>query len=391
MFSSIFIGMSGLQAYSDGLQKVSNNVSNLNSLGFKTSTVTFSNLQATRDTGGITLSDGGSGNGAGVGLADQTLDLKAGELKTTSNDLDLAVNGTGFLMLMRGSEIRYTRTGSFEVGKDGYIVLSGTEWKLATLDDNGRAVAATIDPSRTNAPVATTKVVFADNLSSSATSDTISDVAIYDANGVKHVWQLVFSRVDGSSDWAITVTDDKAATIGTQTLTFANGAPTADTSKLTFTDTANNLSVDFDFSSNVTSFSAGTLSTLRAASTDGHAVGSVTTVAVNEKGELELTYSNNEKKQLGAVALATFRDTGVLTQESAGMFSARAGAEVALLPSDDARVGLVMSRRLEASNVDLSKEFSDLILIQRGYQASSQIISVANDMIQQLFGIRGQG
>lgn len=62
-----------------------------------------------------------------------------------------------------------------------------------------------------------------------------------------------------------------------------------------------------------------------------------------------------------------------------------------MLASDDTRVGTVVSRRLEASNVDLSKEFGDLILIQRGYQASSQIVSTANDMIQQLFGIRGQG
>ena len=62
-----------------------------------------------------------------------------------------------------------------------------------------------------------------------------------------------------------------------------------------------------------------------------------------------------------------------------------------MLTSEDARAGTVLSRRLETSNVDLSKEFGDLILIQRGFQASSQIISVANDMIQQLFGIRGQG
>ncbi|MBN8501784.1 MAG: hypothetical protein J0M19_11595, partial [Sphingomonadales bacterium] len=67
------------------------------------------------------------------------------------------------------------------------------------------------------------------------------------------------------------------------------------------------------------------------------------------------------------------------------------GADVQVLASEDPRVGQVLSRRLEASNVDLSREFGDLILIQRGYQASSQIISASNDMIQQLFGIRGQG
>lgn len=391
MFGAIYIGLSGLQAYSDGLQKVSNNVANLNSLGFKTSDVTFSNIASSRDTGGISLENGSGDNGGGVGLASSNLDLKAGQLQQTSNDLDLAVDGTGFLVLLKGNEVRYTRTGSFAVDKNGYIVLSGTDWRLATLDNAGRAVAISIDTSRTSAPVATTKVAFADNLSSTATSYSLSDVSVYDDSGTQHKWQLAFSRAEGSSDWTITVTDDTGKTIGSQTLSFESGAPTADTSQLTFTDSDNNLSVLFDFSSNVTSFSSGTVSSLRTASVDGHAVGTVTTVAVNSDGELELAYSNDEKKQLGAVALASFRDSADLTQESAGLFSTTRGADVQLLSSADSRVGQVLSDRLEASNVDLSKEFSDLILIQRGYQASSQIISVSNDMIQQLFGIRGQG
>lgn len=391
MLGAIYIGLSGLQAYSEGLQKVSNNVSNLNSQGFKTSTITFSNLQGRTDTGGISLQNGSLGTGGGVGLARTTLDFKAGELRQTDKDLDIAINGTGLLVLQRGIEVRYARTGSFEVDKDGFIVMSGSDWRLATLDSAGRAVALSVDPSRTNPPLATTKIVFSDNLSSTATTYGVSDLPIYDASGTKHVWQVAFSRADTSSDWLVKVTDDKAKVIGEQTLKFSSSAPTAETSKLTYTDTDSGLSVLFDFSSGVTSFSGGTLSTLRAASTDGHAVGSVTTIAVNGKGELELTYSNNEKKQLGAVAVASFRDPTSLTQESAGLFKAADGADVALLASDDTRVGTVVSRRLEASNVDLSKEFGDLILIQRGYQASSQIVSTANDMIQQLFGIRGQG
>lgn len=167
--------------------------------------------------------------------------------------------------------------------------------------------------------------------------------------------------------------------------------PTAATAKLTFEDAANGLSVEFDFSKNVTSFSSGTVSSLRAAGVDGRGVGTVTSIAVNERGVLELSYSNGQKTELGAVALASFRNPLALTQEAAGLFSADAAGEVALLASDDPRVGTVLSRRIEASNVDLSREFGDLILVQRGYQASSQVVSVANDMLQQLFNIRGQG
>ncbi|HYF22971.1 MAG TPA: flagellar basal body rod C-terminal domain-containing protein, partial [Caulobacteraceae bacterium] len=67
------------------------------------------------------------------------------------------------------------------------------------------------------------------------------------------------------------------------------------------------------------------------------------------------------------------------------------GAQHRLLASAQDGVGKLVSKQVEASNVDLSQEFGDLILIQRGFQASSQVVSVSNDMIQQLFGIRGQG
>lgn len=391
MFGAIYVGLSGLKAYSDGIQRVSNNVSNLNSQGFKASSVTFSNVQAARDFGGASLRNGSLGAGGGVDLAGAALEFKAGELRQTENDLDLAIDGTGLLVLLRGSDVRYARTGSFEVDKDGFVVLSGTEWRLGVLDSTGRAVPISIDASRTNPPVATTKVAFADNLSSTATTYTVNNLSVYDTSGTKHVWTATFTRTESTSNWTVKVVDDKGVTIGEQTLSFVAGAPSTETAKLTFADSANGLSVLFDFSANVTSFSAGTVSTLRAASTDGHAVGSVTTIAVNEKGELELRYSNDEKKQLGAVAIAAFRDLQLLTQETAGLFSVQPEADVQLLPSDDPRVGKVLSRRLEASNVDLSREFGELILIQRGYQASSQIISVSNDMIQQLFGIRGQG
>jgi flagellar hook protein FlgE len=391
MLGSIYTGLSGLQAYSRGLQQVSNNVANLNSQGFRSSVVTFTNLQSSRDSGGISYNSGSGSAGSGVGVGQQMLNFTPGELRQTTRDLDLSVDGSGFLVLMRGSEVSYARTGSFEVDESGYIALQGTDWRLATLDASGRPVTLSIDNARTNPPEKTTRIAFADNLSSTATTYSISNVKVYDATGVEHVWQLAFSREETSSDWKLKVTDEKNRVIGEKTLSFASGAPTAATSKLVFADADNGLSVEFDFSTNVSSYSSGTVSSLRAASVDGNGTGTLTSVAVNENGELELGYSNDEKTSFGAVALASFRDPQALRQEGGGLFTSDGSTEVQLLSSTDPRVGSVVSRRLEASNVDLSQEFGELILIQRGFQASSQIVSVANDMIQQLFGIRGQG
>ena len=388
MFGSIYIGMSGLNAYSRGLQQVSNNVSNLNSQGFKSSTVTFRDLFGPGGNSQAIGNESGTGHGVMNGVTQ--IDLKQGELRQTDRDLDLAVDGEGFLTLLRGDEVAYTRTGSFEVDKDGYVILSGSEYRLGVQGEDGLPHAVTIDPSRTSAPKATTKIELADNLLSSATTYSLGNIKVVDPTGATHVWTLKFDRDETiPGQWTVTVTDDKSNPIPPQTIKFIGGNIDPTTQVLTFTEPTSSANITVDLS-DVTSFS-GAVSTIRAASVDGYTPGTLVSVTVNETGQIELAYSNEQKVQLGAVALATFENPQALLQKSGGLFLDQGDARRTLLTSDDPRAGNVLSRRIEASNVDLSREFGDLILIQRGFQASSQIVSVTNDMIQQLFGIRGQG
>ncbi|WP_066823672.1 flagellar hook-basal body complex protein [Sphingomonas mali] len=400
MFGSIYIGLSGLAAYSRGLQQISNNVANLNSQGFKGSTVSFENIL-----GANSRSNNGYGGATGNGVqnAPGRLNFAAGELRQTDRDLDLAIQGGGLLMLMRGNDVMYTRTGSFDIDKSGYIVLSGTDWRLATLDASGRPQTLSVDVSRTNPPKATTSVPFTGFIATDATTPpTVGNITIFDKNGGKHVWTVTATKDTSATatpgTWNITVNDTNGplkdgtganAQPQTKQLKFIGAIADPSASKLDFTDPGSGTVVTLDFSG-AQSF-AGASSTLSAGSVDGYGVGTFAALAVNDSGQLEVSYSNGQKQQLGAVAIADFRDTSDLTQESSGMFSARETAMRDILPSGDVRVGKVQSRRLEASNVDLTLEFSDLILVQRGFQASSQIISATNDMIQQLFGIRGQG
>ncbi len=392
MFGAIYVGLSGLNAYQRGLQQVSDNVTNLNTTGFKGSTVSFRNMIGNEQAGSASLTGGGRGSGQGVALGDILRDFKTGELRQSDRDLDLAIDGNGFFVLLEGDKSLYARTGSFGIDKDGFIVLNGTTARLATLDGAKRPVALSIDTLRTSAPKASTTVRFSDNISSSATSYSVSDITVYDAAGGRHVWTAAFTKTAATdTSWTVTVTDDKGVTIGTRTLTFTNGIVDAATNKLDFTDSATALTVTFDFSQGVSSFSSGNTSTLRSASVDGYTVGSITGVTVNAKGEIEIAYSNSQKAQLGAVALADFRDLQSLEVRSGGLFAEVGDGGRTLSKVDDPGAAKIQSKRLEASNIDLSRQFGDLILIQRGFQASSQIVSVANDMIQQLFGIRGQG
>ncbi len=304
----------------------------------------------------------------------------------------LAIDGNGFFVLQDGDQYYYARTGSFAVNDEGFITLSGTNYRLAVLDANGLPVSLNIDSARTSPPVATDRIKFADNLSMTATSYTIPNVKVYNARGTESVWTIAFSRAETVSDvWTVKVTDAKNRDIGSKTLKFVGSIIDPTTSSLLFEDSANGLSVTFDFSANVVSYSSGSVSTLRAADINGNAAGTIARLAVNQDGKLEITYTNEEKNELGAVAIVDFRDPQRLEQRSNGLFVSDGYGQQQYLAATDTRVGTILSKRLEASNVDLSGQFGDLILIQRGFQASSQIISVSNDMIQQLFGIRGQG
>ena len=396
MLGAIFIGLSGMEAYSKGLQTISNNVANMNTLGYKGTAISFNDVFNGGNSG---LSFSGQGDrqqaGEGVRFGEPQTDFSQGTLQQTNGDLDLAIQGDGFLVLINGENTYYARTGQFAVDDKGFVSEQGTENHLAVLDANGQPVALNIDDKRTSAPVATTTVTFADNLSSTATDDTVTNIKVFDSVGGTHIWQAKFvADTANPGQWAVTVTDDAGATVGTSTLKFTGGAVDPTTEKLTFTTHpagAADLSVVLDFSSGVTSFSAGSTSTLRAASVDGNAMGSLTKVAVNADGKVELTYSNTKTVLAGSVAIADFRAPQQLQRVGNGLFQNRNNSQVQLLASNGPGVGTLVSKQLEGSNVDLAQEFGQLIIIQRGFQASSQVVSVSNDMIQELFGLRGHG
>jgi flagellar hook protein FlgE len=397
MLGAIYTGLSGLNAFSRGLQTISNNVTNLNTLGFKATTTRFRDVFSYGG-GGVAFFDGRSDAmlGNGVRFGEARIDFKQGDLRQSDGDLDLAVQGSGFLVLINNGKTYYARTGQFAVDKDGYISLQGdTDYRLGVLDGSGRAVALNIDAKRTSSSKATTTIKFADNLSNGATTATVADVAVYDSIGNKQTWQVKFAKSPtGENSWTATVTDQNGVEIGSGLLKFTGSAVDSTTQKITINQTRANadpLVVVLDFSSGVTSQGGGSTSTIRAASVDGNGVGALSTVTVNTEGKIVLTYTNSKTEIMGSVALADFRDPQQLRRISGGMFVSDGGGPTRVVGSEVEGMGRLLSKQLEASNTDLSEQFGELILIQRGFQASSQVVSATNDMIQQLFGIRGQG
>ncbi|WP_175735268.1 flagellar hook protein FlgE [Burkholderia ambifaria] len=397
MLESIYIGMSGLNAYSKGLQTISNNVANLNTAGFKTSTPQFADLYYGQQ---FAQNAPGSMNtlraGTGVEYGYASLNFTQGDLRSSSGQLDLAIQGNGFLTLLDGQTVRYARTGQFAVEDDGTIRDKATGLRLATLTASGGLAGLSVAGTQVNPPQATTVVHFSDNLSTGATSFSIPNIDVYDANGGKHTLKIDF-KPDSSimpGRWKVSVSDENSVTVQEDSLQFIGGivAPGRDKINVTLRPKhAEPFTVSLDFSSGVTSFSAGSTSTLRVASKNGYPTGMLSSLSVDQDGLLNLKYSNGQTNKLGAIALASFSNPRQLVQMGNGLFDATHAAGPDYRASNGPGVGTLRSGATEASNVDLSTEFGQLILIQRGFQASSQVISTANEMIMQLFQMRGQG
>lgn len=395
MLGAIYTSLSGMTAFTKGLQTISNNVANLNSNGFKAKTVSFEDL--TDGGRGGALRGGGSDDGGnGVRFGVPLTDFSQGDLQQTGNDLDLGIQGTGFLTVLNSDgQAFYTRTGSFAVDKEGYISDQNTGYRLALLGPSGLPTAVNLSNNQTSAPTATSRIAFTNNLSSSGTTATVSNITVFDDHGGQQTWTVTFNKSTApgaTNSWNVTVSDASGASVGTGALNFIGSTPDASTSTITVNTTpagAGPLSVALDFS-NVTSFSGGTASTISAQPGDGSGVGTLNSVTLGDDGQLVLTYSNAKTVKLGPVALADFQDPQNLKHLDGGLYVASGGQAARLTTSGSEGVGTIKGKSLESSNVDLSGEFGSLILIQRGFQACSQVLSVTNDMIQQLFSIRGQ-
>jgi flagellar hook protein FlgE len=320
--------------------------------------------------------------------------------------LDLAIQGSGYFVVQNDQGTFYTRTGSFAVDGNQNISVQGTSNRLMMLDSTGKLVVASVAGLQTNPAIATTQVSFENNLSSTATTASVSNIEVYDAAGNQETWTVTITPGAASSSssstaaatagsgtpWAVAVTDSNGNTVGGGTLNFISGVPDPAADQITINTTppgGQPISVNLDFS-NVTNFSSGTSSTISEQSADGRALGSLTGVSVDSSGVLQVAYSNNQTKALGSVAVADFRDEQTLENIGKGLYANPTNSEVRVVASGQDGAGTVESNELESSNVDLTQQFGQLILVQRGYQASSEVLSVTNDMIQQLFGMRGQ-
>lgn len=394
MIDSISIARSGLMGFGSALRAIANNTANLNTPGFKGSSTQFANMFY----GTNSLVGNGNPNfgqfGYGLNTLGTTINFQQGELQSTGNPLDLAIDGQGFFVLRdTNGNIHYTQDGQFKFDSSGTLVSVTTGEQVMSLDSGGNLVPLSLTNLKTSAAQATSTITFSGNLSSTATSNSLGNLTVIDAAGTSHTLTLSFAPVAGTPGSWTTTLSDGTTTVGTATLNFSNGRPTAASAimSMTYTPTGGTaIPLTLDFSNNVTSFDSGATSTLAVASQNGFGPGTLTKATFDAVGTLVLTYSNGQTVKNRQLALGQFLSEDDVEAVGNNEFAAKNGVRWQIGSAGSGPFGAVRSGQVELSNVDLSQEFSELVIMQRGYQACSQVISTSSDMLTALFGMIGK-
>jgi flagellar hook protein FlgE len=428
-------GLSGLNASSRSLDVIGNNIANANTTGMKSSRAEFSSLVAS------SIGSGASGGaGIGVEVAAISQQFTQGNITTTGNSLDAAINGGGFFQLTQpDGSMAYSRDGSFKLDKDGYIKTNaGANVMGYPTDKTGKPTSASIQKLQlpTNAPIGaseTTNITAEFNLDARAKlaagaaavvgppavaaipvtprATYGTSLNVYDAQGVASPVNLYFEKNAASNTWDVYKGLADVPNVGDNTtplgqITFdAAGKITGPVATAPATGFALILAAGTVASSNpnettgflpqainmdlstVTQFGAAfAISNL---TQDGYTAGELTSLSIGEDGVITTRYSNGQTQSAGQVTLADFRNAQGLSPLGGNAWSATfASGEPVMGSPGVGKFGALRSGALEESNVDLTSELVNMMTAQRAYQANAQTIKTQDQVMSTLVNLR---
>ena len=426
IISTMYAGASGLNAHSDAMGVVSDNIANVNTFGFKKSRANFSDIL------GGTLRGRNVGQGAMVQSV-QTNFLQ-GSFIGTGNTTDLAISGDGFFVVngtFQGvNNSYYTRNGAFTLDENGFLQNGdGLRVQGYAADGNGGLLTAIGDmqiDTAAIAPSATNDLSIVANLDADQavsgvawdpanpgnTSDFSTSVTVYDSLGNEHQLEIYFQKTattpNATWDYHVMAAgselDPASANpleeLGTGTATF--GTDGSLTSYDLNSVTANWLGADpatinLNFGSDTASGGSGVDgltqysldSSVTFMSQNGYNSGDLAGLAIDDAGMLTGMYSNGEQRALGQLAMARFASNDGLTRQGSSLFAeTRESGQAVVGAAGSGGRGSVLSGNLEASNVDLAQQFVEMISLQRGFQSNSRSITTADEMLGDVISLK---
>lgn len=390
--------LTGLKAAAATLDVTSNNIANSATVGFKYSRPEFASIFAASR-----LGMAGNAIGQGVRLANVAQQFTQGQFDFTGNSLDLAINGTGFFRMSDDGALTYTRAGTFQLNRKGFIVdASGRTLTGYQAAANGTITGA-LGPLQVNtgnvAPQATSTLHITANLDAGAAVTTGFDpsdpgtynfstsTTVYDAQGTSELATLYFQKTN-TNQWSIYGNAGGATTPKIATLGFdANGNLTGATPVNPLViGGAGNPTVAVDFSQ-LTQY--GSDFNVRELAQNGYSAGEFTGLGIESDGRLVGHYTNGQTRVLGQVALARFPSPQNLQQtgDTSWVQTYASGGALISAPGTSS-LGTIRAGALEMSNVNLTEQLVQMITAQRTYQANSQMISTQDQIIQAILNLR---
>lgn len=398
------IALTGLQADSVALNTIGNNLANLNTTAFKKQTTTFQDLFYQN------VGTSGSGDalqiGVGTRVSGTSSSFGQGSLTTTQSATDMALSGNGFFLVERGNSKSLTRAGNFQLDAAGHLITTGGENVMGygvtggAVNLNGPLTALQLPVSQSETAQATANVSITASLDSGAAvgNKFTSPVELYDSLGQSHSATVSYTKT-GAATWDYTLALPPGDATGapsnnTGTLTFDSAGkliqPAANVTGVAFAgmaDGASDLSFNFnlyDAAGTPTVTQTAGSSHTSATAQDGFAAGAYQSFSVDGEGVVSASFSNGRTAQVGKVAVALVSNTDGLTRSGANDYAATDASGAILV--GEANVGgrgSIEGAALEQSNVDISAEFSDLIVAQRAFEANSKTVTAFDTVTQQ--------
>ena len=438
MMRSLFSGISGLKNHIVRMDVIGNNIANVNTTGFRAGRVSFQDLLS-QTIRGAAAPQGGRGGinpaqvGLGVNVASIENVMTQGSLQLSGKPTDMAIQGDGFFILSDGSRQLFTRAGTFDVvdgsgnlanRSNGFIVQGWQADSSGNINTGSTPSNIKVQVGQKISAQATTSVDFKSNLNSDAPtagtgSTHTTSIEVFDSLGSKHLVTLTFTHsAPANGTWQVSAsvegTTDEQISTGNTLVFDANGklkqAGDVQTpgSKgfmtLTFTpdNGATAVSTSLNFGTigdidGVTGFAEGLQSdgttpnpsTTAATNQDGFGMGVLQTFLIDNNGVVTGSFSNGRSQNLAQVAMSVFTNPGGLIKEGDNLFAASNNSGAAQLgTAGTGGRGQISAGFLEMSNVDLSQEFVDMIITQRGFQASSRTIQTGDEMLQVLMTLK---
>ena len=418
--ASFSIPLTGLNADSKALNTIANNLSNMNTTAFKSQTTNFSDLFYQQ------IGSTGSGDpiqvGAGVQVAANRTNFAQGSFNSTGNATDVALNGNGFFVVGNDSgSYEYTRAGNFSLTSTGSLVTTngldvmGYPAVNGVVNTNAPLTAINIPVGQVQQPQATTSLNMTMNLDATATAGTTfpAPITVHDSLGVSHIATVTYTQT-GANTWSYSAAlpaSEFASGISTPvtgTMNFdANGnlasitsggvttpvgtaAGDASSIPLSFAglaDGAADLNMSWDLlgpSGTPTIGQVAASSAVSATTQDGYEPGQYQSFSISPDGTVTAAYSNGQKQNVGQLALANVTNVQGLQMLGDGDYATtRASGTASIGTSGSAGLGTLQNGALEQSNVNISAEFSNLIIAQRAFEANSKAVTTFDTVTQE--------